>query len=140
MKLNLFPQENEPWLKRKEKKKMKKVGKEKKLKIGGRKRMQKQREEKKLKIYKRVKDEQCEKSNNIKMIAMNSTVKIIPLEFPGAEKEDVDIEEKKQKIQKDEEKTSTSWTRAKMLDMTAWYLVPGIYITFTITYFAIYMF
>ena len=74
------------------------------------------------------------------MIPMNSTVKIIPLEFLGANKEVVDIEENKQEIQKDVEKTSTSLTRAKLLEMTAWYLVPGIYITFTITYFSIYMF
>ena len=74
------------------------------------------------------------------MIPMNSTVKIIPLEFLGANKEVVDIEENKQEIQKDVEKTSTSLTRAKLLEMTAWYLVPGIYITFTITYFTIYMF
>ena len=48
------------------------------------------------------------------------------------------------KIEEDEKKNeevkrdSTCSTKAKMLKMVAWYLVPTIYIIFSVTYFTIY--
>ena len=44
-----------------------------------------------------------------------------------------------EEIKKENEKASTRWNRAEMLEMIAWYLVPIIYILFTLVYFIIYL-
>ena len=64
---------------------------------------------------------------------MNVGLKITPGKFLA------DSKEKEGKtFSKDGKKASTSWTTAKLLEMIAWYLVPAIYIIFTVAYFAIY--
>ena len=72
--------------------------------------------------------EQVEKEkNNSKIISMASTVKIIPHEASE------DIKEL------DTKKTQPSKTRADLLEMIAWYLVPVIYIIFMVVYIIIYI-
>ena len=71
---------------------------------------------------------------------LNIGGKIIPLEICELTKE-VKImvgEDEKKKSKEEEKKASTCWTRAKLLEMIAWYLIPVIYILFTVAYFIIY--
>ena len=65
-------------------------------------------------------------AQNPKKINLDVATKITPLEFP------VEI--------KDEEENNVSsfFTKNKMLEMFAWYLVPVIYIIFTVAYFMVY--
>ena len=72
------------------------------------------------------------------MVHPYSSAKISPLELPEDSKEVENIVKKEKKSRKEEKKTSTSLTRANMLEMAAWYLIPVIYIIFTISYFTIY--
>ena len=62
--------------------------------------------------------------------------KITPLEILER-----NLEVKIMRIGEDEKikkEASNNWTKGKMLEMIAWYIVPAIYIIFTVTYFTLY--
>ena len=68
--------------------------------------------------------------------------KIIPMEILERTNEVKTMkvgEVEKKMIKKEEKKDSTISTKAKILKMIAWFLVPVIYILFTVTYFTIYI-
>ena len=66
------------------------------------------------------------KINSLEILEKNNEVRIMKI----GEDEKIDKEVRKN--------ASTSWTRVKMLEIIAWYLVPAIYIIFTVTYFTLY--
>ena len=72
------------------------------------------------------------------MVHVFYSAKTVPLELPEDSKKENNIDKEEKKNREGEKKASTSLTRAKMLEMAAWYLIPVIYIIFTIIYFTIY--
>ena len=73
-------------------------------------------------------------TKNLKMIKMNNTVNIIS---PNSPEENEAIVRDATKNRKDGKKIEKYWTRY-LTEMIAWYLIPTIYILFTIVYIIIY--
>ena len=89
-------------------------------------------------------DEQDKKNEMTQRTNKTIAGKIIPVEILDGTNEAKIMkvgEDEKKKIKKEEKKASAiCLTRAKMLEMIAWYLVPAIYIIFTVAYFIIYLY
>ena len=67
---------------------------------------------------------------------MKGVVKVFPLEYIGEFNEKA-VQQDHNKFKKDE---MNIWTKAKVLEIGAWYLLPVFYILFTVAYFPTYMF
>ena len=79
---------------------------------------------------------EAKERKHLKMIQMNSTVNIISADSP---EENEEIVKDASKNRKDGKKVTKYWTQS-LMEIIAWYLIPTLYILFTIMYIMIYSF